>query len=488
MSFPTRGLGRDGVGSNALSVVLARLLVPVLNIALVVAIARTGGAAALGAYTLIVTMYQLCENLKSLGLTTLLVREVSKDPAQAMPYHAVLLRIGYWGSLWTGALLCAVMLRSSPFSTELLFSTIIMCLGLLPSAQVLANDALFLALGRAKLSLYIALLENGVRLAASLISLLVFHSGILQLAAIYAVTRLLAAAAGAFARRQLQLGPSRFDPALNREALRAAPAFLSVFIAPLILFRMDVLFLGLLTGEKETGIYSAALRLITVAMIVPDGIMSTVFSHFSKLVGSLDMVALRQWIQRMLFLMVGLMTAAAATTHFAASSVLPFLFGKKFLPSVPVLQILIWMPVFFTAARVLGDSLVSCGKQSTVAKIVWSTLGVSVLLYLLLIPKFKAEGAAYAFLLSSCVLFLLSAIPATIKLQLPGAPAKFQLTGAGTLAGLLAPALTGMIVLLRPQSAWLNFVALIGAAILIYPTIREVVIGRSASLAFSSVS
>lgn len=479
---------RDGVGANALSVVLARLLVPVLNIALVVVIARAGGAASLGAYTLIVTTYQLCENLKSLGLTTLLVREVSKDSSLAMRYHGVLLRIGYWGSLWTGALLAAVMLSSNPFSPELLLSTAVMCLGLLPSAQVLANDAVFLALGRARLSLHIALLENFVRLAASLLGLLLFHCSIFYLAAIYAITRGLAAVAGVVARRQLQLGPSLFDPVLNREALRSAPSFLSVFIAPLILFRMDVLFLGVLAGAQETGVYSAALRLITVALIVPDGIMSAVFSHFSNLAGGGDATALRQWVQMMLGLMVGVMTAGAAVMYFAAPSVLPFLFGKKFLPSVPVLQILIWMPVFFTGARVLGDSLVACGKQSTVAAVVWSALAASALLYSILIPRFRAEGAAWAFLLSSIVLFFLSAVPATVELQLPGALARIQLTGVATLAGVLAPALAGMIALVRPQSPWLNFVALAGAVIVTYPAIRGVLSRRSASLSFSPVS
>lgn len=471
---PGRGIRESGLKGNAAAVVCARLLVPLLNIALVVLLARTQGAAALGAYTLIVTLYQLCENLKSYGLTTMLVRDVAQRPELATRYHAALVRIGYWGSIWTAVLLAAVMLKSSGVSLSIVISTLIMCAGLLPSAHVLANDALFLALNRAKLSLYIALLENTVRLAASLAVLWIFHGGLAELAAIYAVTRLLAAVAGGRTLRRLQLGPAVQDPALRRKMLASALPFLSVFIAPIVLFRIDVVLLGLLAGDRATGVYSAALRLVTVALIVPDGVMTAVFPVLSRLAAQNDPLALRRMVEHVLRLSVAGMTALAAIGYLASSLALHLLFGKNFAASIPVLQILIWMPVFFTSSRVLGDALVASGRQASVGRIVVAALCVSPFLYVPLIRAFGSSGAAYALLLSAVLLFALSAARAVIpagrffKTARPAMP----IVTLKSLAVILFPALAGAAVIVFPHYSILNWAALTGAVLLAVSGLR----------------
>jgi O-antigen/teichoic acid export membrane protein len=456
-------LKESGLKTNAASVVCARLLVPVLNIGLVVLIGRVSGAAALGAYTLIVTLYQLCENLKSYGLTTMLVRDVAREPGMAMRYHASLVRIGYWGSIWTSAVLAIVMLRSSGASLEVVFSTLIMCAGLLPSAHVLANDALFLALNRAKLSLYISLVENLVRLSASLVALLVFHSSIVQLTAIYAITRCLAAIVGGWARNKLQLGVAIPDARLQREMLRGALPFLSVFIAPIVLFRMDIVLLGLIAGDNATGIYSAALRLVTVALIVPDGVMTAVFPVLSRLAAQADPAALRNMIDLVLRLTVAAMTALAATAYFLSPLALNLLFGRKFVAAIPVLKTLIWMPVFFTSSRVLGDALVACGKQASVGKIVIATLVVSPFLYVPLVHRFGPAGAAYALLLSAAVLLALSA----------GRALPLLLISPKNLLAILSPALAGSALIFAPQYGVFNWLAFAGSLLVALPALRS---------------
>src|SRR5579872_7171990 len=240
---------KQSLPANAMAVLVARLLVPVLNVALVISIARIGGAASLGQYTFLITLFMLGESLKSLGLTTLLVREMSREGDGSLTQYRSLIRIGLWGAVVTAGIMVLMTASTGSHSHESIVAAIVISLGLFPSAFALANDAVFLALGRAALTMYVTFVENLLRLVLSLLAVAVWHKGIITLAAIYAVMRLFAALAQeVIIRRHLCIRWPKYDPAVTRQMLRRAPAFLMVFVAPLILFRLDVVLLGLLSG------------------------------------------------------------------------------------------------------------------------------------------------------------------------------------------------------------------------------------------------
>src|SRR6476659_3117196 len=85
--------------ANMAAVVLARLVVPLLKIALVVSIARSRGAGSLGEYTFLITVFVLLEQLKSFGLPMLIVRDVARDENAALSNHASLVRLGLYGAV-----------------------------------------------------------------------------------------------------------------------------------------------------------------------------------------------------------------------------------------------------------------------------------------------------------------------------------------------------------------------------------------------------
>src|SRR4051794_24005710 len=94
---------------NALSVIASRLAVPCLNVLLVAAVARMGGAESLGQYTLLMTLFILCENLKSCGLTTLLTREVAASTEAGLSCYPSVVRIGLLGALPAAAFMLGVL-------------------------------------------------------------------------------------------------------------------------------------------------------------------------------------------------------------------------------------------------------------------------------------------------------------------------------------------------------------------------------------------
>lgn len=409
-------LGWHSLKANAGSVLGARLLVPVFSVGLIIIIARMDGAAFLGQYTLLITLFVLCENLKSLGLTTHLVREVAKDDAGALVHYRSLVRIGLWGALATAPIILVVAFFTKGTSHDLLLAAFAISLGLIPSAYALANDALFLALGRARLSMYVALGENFIRLGFSAVAVLFLGFGVTGLCVIYTVTRCFAALAQELIiRRHLRLALPAYDSKATKSMLRCAPAFATVFIAPLLLFRIDVVFLGLIISDYQVGIYSAAMRLVTVCLIVPDGVMTATFALLSKFVSEKTTEEfshlLTRTIQFVSVLLIGFSVAGALL----APLVLRILFGAKFDASIPVMQTLIWALVPFGVNRSLGDALVAQGRQRIVARIVMLNFMIGIGLYLVLIPLYGLSGAASAFFVSTLCCCVCSAIVAVYR-------------------------------------------------------------------------
>jgi O-antigen/teichoic acid export membrane protein len=388
--------------SNMAAVVLARLVVPLLNVALVVLIARSGGAASLGEYTFLISLFVLLEQLKSFGLPMLIVRDVARDESSALSKHASLVRLGVYGAVAGVPILTGVAMCSGMASFDLLIAALCISLGLFPSAYIVANDSLFLAIGRASLSTSVALVENTARLVLSLSAVSLFDGGLIALAVIYAVTRLGAAAAQAWLihfRLNLALAPE--DKRISRALLRQAPAALAIYVAPIVLFRMDIVVLGIFGTPSDTGVYSAAARLISTAMIVPDGLLTATFVTMSRFSGHGDLDGFSLLFSRTLQLISFGLVPATIIGVWVAPTAISLLYGDRWSTSVAVLRILIWTLAPFALARAMGDALVALGRQAEVARIILATTAVTVPAYVFLIHQLGAVGAAWGFVFSA---------------------------------------------------------------------------------------
>ncbi len=414
-------LGWHSLKVNATALLGGRLLVPALNVVLVVAIARLGGAASLGQYTLLITLFVLCENLKSLGLTTHMVREVARHDVKALVQYRSLVRIGIGGAVVTAPLIFVIAAHTNDSLRGLTLPALIMCLGLVPSAYVFANDALFLALGRAPLTLFVTLVENLLRLIASILAIFVWHGGVTALCAIYSASRLFAALVQQILiRRRLRLVFPSHQSRVTRSMLRSAPAFATVFVVPLILFRMDVIFLGVMTSDYQVGIYTAAMRLVTLCLIVPDGVMTATFALLAKLAEEKTRDDFNHLVERTVQFVTVLLILLAVGGALFAPIILRVLYGPKFDAAIPVMQTLVWALVPFGINRALGDALVARGEQRVVARIVLTNVAVGSLLYINLIPLSGPTGAAWAFFFSVLGCSIVSAIIAVYREKILG--------------------------------------------------------------------
>ncbi len=404
---------------NALSVLAARLAVPVLNLALVVSVARELGVVEFGRYTLLVTAFLVLERLASLGLPTLLVRDVARVNSSGPAYYGGLVRIGLGGAVV--ATMGTALLGCVSAGRGLLAPALVVSIGLFASAYALANDALFLALGNAHYSALITSIENALRVLLSLLAVLVFDQGVLGLAVVYTLTRGLGALLGlVVVRRRLGLTSFPYDACLMASMLRSAPEFLVIFALPILLFRMDVVMLGLLAGEYAVGIYAVAIRLVSVCLVVPDSLMTASFAFLSKLSGRETKAEFGALVERTVRWMALLLVPITLAGLVLGPGLLRVLFGDDFAPSGEILRILVWTLLPFGLNRALGDTLVARGHQRTLSRVIIGTLSASTISYLVLIPAFGSAGAAWGLVFSVSVLFVLTAFQATVRLGLTG--------------------------------------------------------------------
>jgi O-antigen/teichoic acid export membrane protein len=247
-------------------------------------------------------------------------------------------------------------------------------------------------------------------MALSLAAVALFGGGLVALAVIYSATRFGAAAAQAWLIRfrvNLKLAPE--DKQVTRALLRQAPVALAIYVAPIVLFRMDVVVLGILGTSNDTGVYSAAARLVSMAMIVPDGLLTATFVTLSRFAGNGDLEGLSLLFSRTVRMICFVLVPATILGVCLAPFSIGVLYGDKWSKSVAVLRILIWTLAPFALSRAMGDALVALGRQAEVARIILITMAASVPAYAFLIYTSGPIGAAWGFVFSAafiCVLCL----------------------------------------------------------------------------------
>jgi O-antigen/teichoic acid export membrane protein len=392
------------------AVTTARVLSPLLSSVLIIMLARFAGPEGLGRYTFLITLFQLLEIMKSCGLPTLMVRECSgKHLAIARAWHHELAMFGARGGLLLyGCLPLAAWTQADGG----LMAGAILGLALFPSAISMSNDAFLLSVGRSPVSAWLALIEGLVRMALSLAVVWNNH-GLVALCAVYGFCRFLHALVGwLLIRRTTLLDSQNMRPTAAAALKREAIPFGKVFVLPLALFRLDVLFLGFLSSPSMLGEYGAALRLFSVGLVLPDGALSAVFATISKL----NSEGNEQGVQKILLRTIDHLGSALLITAISGTLLAPLiiqsLFGARFGGAAEVLCILVWGLPLFAWNRALGDSLVATGHQAAVGRIVILALLLGLAIYPPLIRSLGATGAAWALLCVCGLIVTLSSFSA----------------------------------------------------------------------------
>lgn len=376
-------------------------------------VARTGGPAVVGEYTLIRVLPWLFGVIFSCGLPTssafFLAGERAKDP-RVRPTVTLIAAAGAGlGSLaW---LACAIpfhhaFFRQMPVSLVLVMTVLVVTQLWTVTAKACCQGSGDIA----GANLVIVAEELWFVFVYPLVLLTVGYKGATSALIALIASGVLATATGLLRLRQRGYftGWGRPTPALAKKILAFGGRGQLGNMLWLMNLRFDFVLLGALAGPAVLGIYAVASKVAELMRLAPTAINYVLYSRFARLPAARATAEARHLLPRALALTLALTPLMAAAAYIG----LPIVYGDAFRAAVPPAEIIIIGLSVEGAAAVSSAYLVGRGRpgMNSIGMGVGATITVT--LDAILIPRYGALGgavtSAVTYLTTTMVLVLLT--------------------------------------------------------------------------------
>lgn len=389
--------------ANGVSMLIARLLVPMFSFAINVGIARVLGVQALGVYVHLMAVLIIVQSMAAAGIAQLLTRELAAHPENTKE-RLIQARSFAFGS---GILTTLVFLLYSWafLPPERLRLAAILAVCVMPSAWIAIQEAFFMATRRHHWLTALAFAENALKLGFAAVVFLT-DGGVVGLCVGIAISRVIAFGLGEWLlRRAGVVGTWSLRLGEVAPFAKSIVPFAASFVLAMVYFRIDVLLIHAMLGENQTGVYGAALALYSVVLLLPTSAMSALYPRLSVAFrASSDGFARATFLSSWL-VVAGVVPFAIFLILFA-DVVLLTLYGTMFGASVLILRVLACSLPMHAVNGVLGQALQAGQLQNRALHIVLTGLSVHVVATLFLLPRMGTIGAAIAVLISSSAVTL----------------------------------------------------------------------------------
>ena len=159
----------------------------------------------------------------------------------------------------------------------------------------------------------------------------------------------------------------------------------------------------------SVGIYDAAVRISELWYFIPAIIVSSLFPAIINARGHSAQEYKKRAVT-LFFLLLGITTMIAMLMSTFAKPIISFVFGSEFQDSAMVLKIYIWALVPTSIIILLNYILLAENKKMILFFLALLGMIVNINLNYMFIPRYEANGAAVATLISSSVVVLFLAV------------------------------------------------------------------------------
>lgn len=233
-------------------------------------------------------------------------------------------------------------------------------------------------------------------------------------------------------------------------------------IAVAVYYRINSILVYQISGADEAGYYAAAQKLVDQVQIVPMAIVGALFPLISE-AAQTNPERLRRFVSGGWEILLGLAFPIVAIVIAVAHPLSGLLFGDEFRGPTGTVLMLVWPVVIAIFLGYLAGALVPAINLVKIwTIIVFAGAAVSVVLNLLLIPPFGADGAAIATVLTEFPVMAATLIVALrrVHMRLPTRRVLLMLIAA-VVAGAAAYPLGTVSLLLGLVGGALVYVALL---------------------------
>lgn len=387
---------------------LTQGLMFVLSLLASVVIARALGPSLKGAYSIFVLTLSLASMLVTFGLGASVVylgaQEVKRLPRLAGNGLAAALGTGLLGIIVVEAAILTPFFRhyllENGLNTRLLQTGIL----ILPVLQMQAYLVEILRAGGDIKRYNLARLARVVlNLGGVIVWVWAWPQGVTGAITAWLGAVLISAVLTVWWALQLCHYHLAWDRALFRQMLRFGLKLYPGNIMQFLNYRLDVFIVGFLLGPREVGLYVTATALAERLWDIPHALRTVLLQRVAASKEKESANQLTAQTVRVTLALVGMISLLLA---FVAYPLIRLLYGLAFLPSAPLLIILLPGIVLLSVGKLLATHLSGQGRPEVGTYAAATALLATVSLDFLLIPPYGLTGAAIA----SAISYTISAI------------------------------------------------------------------------------
>jgi O-antigen/teichoic acid export membrane protein len=404
------------VAKNTSVVMGGDLTFRLISLLVIAYLGRYLGPVGFGKYNFVFAYLSLFGVISNLGLQTILVREMSREPSTAPKLigNAYIIRTLLTILAVALALIAISFMSYPPDTTSYIY--------------VASFTLLFISFSDFYATIFQANLKMAYREIAKLtfkliesvlIFWIIFSQGtLMQVMIVHVFAEMVKTLISFVYSRKLVIPKLEIDVELWKYLMKEALPISLAGVIFIIYARIDIIMLSMMQGDASVGIYSAAHKLSEPLSLIPIALLTSVFPIMSASSKTSTESLIRLYNLSTRYLYIITIPISVGITVLA-EKIIRLIYGAEFADSALVLQLLIWTLVVSSAAYVLTDLLISTGKQKQYSGGMAFSAIANVALNYILIPKYSYNGAAIATVLTNLVLFLASFYFCSKQLHLP---------------------------------------------------------------------
>ena len=355
-------------------------------------VARYLGPEQFGVYSYAVAFVALFGTVAKLGLDSIVVRDLVNHPQERNLYLGTAFWLKLIGAFLTLGLLAAAVQFTGNDATTNLYIFIIASGLIFQSFDVV--DFYFQS---KVLSKYVSICRL-IQLALSSVLKLYFifiQADLFWFVLVSLIDQISLAITLAFAYWRQKIGSyfGRFDLGTAKALLKSAWPLIFSGIAIGLYMRIDQIMIKEMLGEREVGLYSAAVRLSEAWYFVPVVITTSLFPAILN-AKNISSELYNSRLQRLYTFLMWIAVAVAVPMTFISDWLVTLLYGDAFEESGKVLMISIWGGVFVSFGVASGSWFTSENLQRYALYRTLAGAAINVGLNLILIPNYGLVGAA----------------------------------------------------------------------------------------------
>lgn len=385
---------------NFSSLIAAQFFSRLCSFAVYITIARFLGASGFGKLSFAVSFVALFGVVLDMGLSELFVRDVagsSKEMAKRYLDNIIALKIVLSG---TAFLLILGISSISPHLKMLMPVILILTGAYIVELYTFLFRAIFRTYERMEIEAFTVICEGILKVSLLLILANTLNLTILLAAKIFIFSNIIILLLSIYiAKSKFMIPGLLFDFQIWRKLIKRTLPFALLFFFGVINFKIDIIMVSCIMGDKFTGWYSAAAKLIESTLIIPISVAIAFFPAFSKSnKNSREALAplFKQATKILLFTALPILIIL----NLASKYIVGFTFGVNFLRSVPVLQLLSWTLVPFFLKFFLDRFILSLEVSKVIFVSYFIGTALNIILNLVLSGPLGLLGFSLATLIS----------------------------------------------------------------------------------------